>query len=262
MNTTSKTPKTDVPANPVTVDAAPPPAPAPQPPAPILVPLPPATANIPDPPPGFVPVKGGFGRGVKPRKAEMAVMPDATSELRAFVDYAGTLGKFVPSQAEAIQTFDASTQWSIMRVRSRAWDKYAGNEEGVAWVATRSAMVRMKPAWDLAAQTDPGLATRYPKLATLFGAKKTIAQKGVVSRTANKKAVAAGQPATHGVAAQKLARAQKAVAAAGAKAPPHATPAPVPVPVPAGNGEHAAPAVAPVVAAAVAPATTNGASHS
>jgi hypothetical protein len=248
--------------NPAAVVAA---APAPQPPQPqppqplpIFVPMPPPVANIPDVPDGFQPIKGGFARGVKPRKAEMAVMPDAVTELAAFPNYAAAFGGSVPSQADAVQTLGASSQWTVMRVKSRAWDRYASNEEGVSWTATRSVMDRLKIAWLLAVGADPGLPNRYPKLAALFGAKKTIAKKGVSTRAANKKEKAAGQEPTHGVVAQrKAAKAAKAAAAAAKAGPPAATATQTPPPT-AGTAVHTEPAPAPVVV----PATTNGAAHS
>ena len=82
MTTHKKTTET-VTSNPV----IPTPAPAAPAPAPRLsVPPPPANAHIPSPSAGFVAPKGVGFPGVKPKKAELVVMPDAVVELRSFVD--------------------------------------------------------------------------------------------------------------------------------------------------------------------------------
>ena len=108
---------------------------------------------------------------------------------------------------------------------------------------------QLVPLFAIAAAANPKLITLYPGLASLLGAKKTIAQKGVSTRKANKKAKAEGKPAIHGVVGKKNQRKlEKAAAAqvAGAPAPPAVTPA--------------APAPAVPTGTAIAP-SANGVAH-
>ena len=203
---------------------------------------PPSNANIPSPPSGFVPVTGGFATGVRPTKGELMAMPDAIAELQTFTDYATVLGQTVPTQANVLATFAAADAWSVMGVATKAWEAYVSNEEGVGWTAVRQQIASLKPAFKLAAAANPALLTTYPKLAALLGAKSAIAKKGSATKAANKKAKAAGQPATHGAsgknAVAKAAKAALAQAQSKASAPP-------PTPTPP----------------AASPAAMNGASH-
>ena len=184
---------------------------------------PPPIATFPTAPIGFAPSPGGNFRAIKPRKSELVAMPDAVVELRSFFEYAATLGKGVPPQADVVQAFDLGSQWAVMRVAAFAWDKYASVQEGIAWTGIRGQMDRLKPAFQLAAAADPTLLTKYPKLAALLGAKKAIAKKGLATKAMNKKAVANGEPPTHGAVGKKRkAAANKAIvtAHAAASAPP------------------------------------------
>lgn len=195
---------------------------------------PPPNAVIPPAPAGFTPQKGGFANGTKPRGSELALAPDALIELRGLVNYAAILGQTVPVQADVIQSLDVCAQWSIMRKGTRAWEKYSANEEGVAWTGMRLMMARLGPAFALAVAGDPSLATKYPKLTAFLGAKKAIAKTSASTKKANKKAVAAGKPATHGAVAKKKQKAA-AKAALAVEPPPaaiaHAAPVPAVTPV-------------------------------
>jgi hypothetical protein len=213
------------------VDPAPVPAPAPAPspaPPPQALPSPvgppPPVAVIPTPPPGFLPVKGGVARGVRPRKTEVIVLPEAVDELRAFADWQVTLGKAAPNQADMVAAFESASEWTVMKTATRTWLTYSSNEEGVAWIAARAFMATVKPLLTAAVTADPAIASSYPKLCALFGAKSSIAKKAVSTKAANKKADAQGKPATHGEvgkqrqkAAAKAALAEKEAAQAAAQ---------------------------------------------
>ena len=219
----------------------------------VFVSAPPASANIPGTPAGFVFPKGTSYRAVLPKKVEVVVLADAVMELRSFVDFAGTLGKTVPSQAEVVASFDAASRWSVMRDTSDAWDKYSMVQEGIAWTGVRAIMARLKPAFELAAAGDPAIATTYPKLAALLDAKKSIAKRGATTRAANKAAIAKGEPASHGAAGKKRrAAADKAIVAAAAS--PHAAPVTQTTTEPAPKEQPA-----PVVASAAPGAVANSA---
>ena len=219
--------------------------------------VPPADAKIPMPPAGFVPTNAGEYRGVTPRKAELAVLPDVLEELNRFTDFAEVFGKTTPPIALVRQLFDAATGWSSMRAKASAWDLYCKTQEGLAWRDARALMDRMRPAFELAVTTDATVATRNPGLARLLSAAKTTAQKGAATRKANKALVQEGKAATHGKAAQRRKK-DKAAAARVATVVPGTT---------HGVIAHAVtPSGAPWFAAAVAPieaerAAVNGAAR-
>lgn len=218
---------------------------------PLGIPLPPPGANIPSPPAGFVP-ESGFARGVRPNKTEANAMSGAVTDLQAFTNYEAVLGQGVTDQADVIQTFTAAGAWSLDVMATKAWLAYAWNEEGVAWTVARGQMATLKPAFLLAAKADPSLLTKYPKLATVLGARSTQAKKGVATRTANQKATAKGELPTHGaVGKQRLKAAEKAALAAATSPAPAAQPA---------AAAHAPAAAAPAVATVTNGAVTNGAS--
>ena len=254
QNVTSQSTQSNTPAKEVTMNTNPSSNTTPSTVTPATVGLapPPSNANIPSPPPGFIPVTGGFAKSIRPTKAELMAMPDAIVELQSFTDYAAVLGQTVPAQANVITTFGTAGQWSVMRVATMAWEAYVSNEEGVGWTAVRQQIASIKPAFNLAAAANPALLTTYPKLATLLGAKSAAAKKGSATKAANKKAKAAGEPATHGASGKKAQTkaAKAALAAAQSKAP-----APPPTPTP--------PAASPAATSSTASsgAAANGASH-
>ncbi len=138
-----------------------------------------------------------------------------------------------------------------MRNASTAWDLYSRDQEGIAWRAMRATMDRLKPAFLLAAKTNPSVGTSYPGLAALLGAKAVSAQKGAATRKRNRESVAEGKEPTHGIAAKarQKAAAKAALAALEAKGVEGAATA---APVAQGAAVQAPPSVAPVAAAPVA----------
>ncbi|HEY2512966.1 MAG TPA: hypothetical protein VGI39_18995 [Polyangiaceae bacterium] len=244
------------------IQPIPTPAPAPTPtPVPIIfVAPPPPDVSIPTI--DYAAATPGEFRNVMPRASELTALAQAIKDLSAFKGYTLTFGSAAPDYEEVVQAFTVGAQWTSMRTLSSSWDGYCLVQQGLAWRAIRMLMSQLVPIFAIAAAANPKLLTQYPGLASLLGAKKTIAQKGASTRKANKTAKAEGKPETHGVVGkqnqrrlEKAAAAQLAAAATAtgttATAAPVATSQPVVV-------TPAAPSPAP---AAVAPAT-NGAAHS
>jgi hypothetical protein len=189
----------------------------------IFVKLPPVDANIPVPPKGFIPTNGNDFRALLPRKVEIAVLADAVSEVQSLPDYSQIFGRTVPSQSAVTQVLSAAEQWSSMRNASTLWDLYCRTQEGLAWQSARGLVASMKASFSLAVGVDATLGTQNPSLVALFGARATIAQRGVVTRKANRDSELQGQPPTHGKAVRKAAKIAKLVATEVAKAPPAVT---------------------------------------
>ena len=110
----------------------------------VLVQLPPADANIPVPPKGFVPTLGTDYRGIVPKKAEMAVLPQVLQELGRFANWTQVFGTTAPPLPSLQQTLNAALEWSLMRNSTDAWDLYSRTMEGIAWTEARAMMDRFK----------------------------------------------------------------------------------------------------------------------
>jgi hypothetical protein len=195
---------------------------------------------------------GAVYRGVLPQKTELAALPAAVEELGEFTNYASILGAAAPPATQVAQALGIGGQWSSMRNSTDSWDGYCRFQEGVAWTTIRAMMDRLRPAFDLAVAADPTIASRFPNLAALLGAKKAAAKQGAATRQLNKKAIAEGKPPTHGAVGKKRQRAteKQAVAtlAAGGATTAPAQPATAPT--------------APPATPTPAPATgSNGAAH-
>jgi hypothetical protein len=165
---------------------------------------PPATANIPPVPSNFVAPTGPVYRGVSPKKAELTVLSQAVEDLKKFVNFTAILGGTVPPYADVLALFIAVNAWSSMRTASTNWDAFCRVQEGIGWTLMRTMMARLLPAFDLAATGNSSLPVMYPSLATLLGAKKSIAQKAVSTKRLNTKAVSEGKPPVHGGVGKKL----------------------------------------------------------
>jgi hypothetical protein len=228
----------------------------------VLVQLPPADANVPIPPKGFVATQGTDYRGIVPKKAELAVLPQTLQELGRFTNWTQVFGTTAPPLASLQQTLNAALEWSLMRNSTDAWDLYSRTMEGIAWTEARAMMDRFKATFDAAVAADSTVQSQNPSLAALLGAAKAIAQRGVATRKANAQARAKGEAPVKGKAVQKVKRAQKIVAdaaeragVAGAGAPASSAVAPAP------SASSAAPVASPSPVATSQPSGTNGATH-
>jgi hypothetical protein len=194
----------------------------------VFVQQPPKDAKIPTPPAGFVPTAGTDSRGLLPKKAHMAAIPDALSELDRFTDFTQVFGMTAPPLAYTKQTLSAAGNWSLQRAQLRSWDLYCRTQEGMAWRGARQLIDRMAPAFALATATDSTVAQRYPGFARLFSASKQIAQKGVATRKANAKLKAEGKTPTKGFAAKAKQKQTAKSLLEAAQTPPTSPPASAP----------------------------------
>ena len=202
------------------LSAAPPPAPS------TSIAPPPADANIPVVPTTAVPTNGSDFKGVAPKVSEQAALPAALQDLLRFASYPQVLGGAAPPIAQVIALLTLGVQWTGMRNSTAAWDTYCRTQEGFVWAQLRALMLRLKPAWDLAVKADASLASQFPGIASLLGAKKVIAQKALSTKQANKKAIAEGKAPLHGVVGKQRKTSAKNAAYASATATPPAHPAP------------------------------------
>ena len=182
--------------------------------------LPPPTANIPAPPQGFVPTNGTDYRGLLPRKTELAVLPDAVTELQDFVNFAQTFGKTMPAFPIVVGILNAAMQWSSMRAKSSEWDLYCRTQEGLAWRDARGLIATMKPAFTMATSVDASIASDNPSVARLLDANSTIAKRSAATRKANRQAKLEGKAPTAGEAASQEKKVAKEVTKAEAEATP------------------------------------------
>jgi len=214
----------------------------------ILIQPPPAAAVVPVPPDGYTATDGSEYRGVLPKATQLAVMSGVVQELGRFSDYAQVFGRTAPPIASITQSFSAANQWSLMRVRTIAWEGYCLQQEGLAWVDIHRLMDQIQPLFELAVASDASIGVQFPMMLKLFNAQRVIAAKGAATRKANKKAIAEGkQPVKGKVGARRQRAAQKAalIAAEAAASQPAASPgpsAPAPAAAPASAAANGAPA--------------------
>jgi hypothetical protein len=187
-------------------------------------------------------------------------MSQALIDLSNFTNFDALFVGIGLTQASVTQAILVGSQWSALRAATALWDKYCVLQEGYSWRAIRATLLPLRQAFELAGQTNPQLVTNYPGLASLLGAKKTIAQKGASTRRLNQEAKAKGEPQNHGAVGKKRQRA--AANAALAKAEAGAAGASTPVtetPVSAAAPPTPTAAVVPVGIPAAAP--VNGIGH-
>jgi len=193
----------------------------------IFIAPPPVIADFPAPPDGFTATGGAEYSGYLPKATQLAVLGGVIQELGRFTDYSAVLGRTAPPIASITQSFDAANQWSLMRVRTIAWEGYCLQQEGLAWIDVRKLMDQIQPLFEVAVSNDPSIGAAYPMMLKFFGAQRVIAAKGVATRKANLKAVAEGKAPTKGKVGKRRERAaQKAALLAAETAAPTA-PAPV-----------------------------------
>jgi hypothetical protein len=183
-------------------------------PTPVYV-EPPPTVSIPPIPEGIVPLPVVQFRGRLPRREELAIMGKAMSDIARFSDYDQVFGRTAPSHAAAEQTLGAAYRWSALRAKVAAFESYCRMQEALAWAQARPLMDKLGPALTLALTADSGLGTSYPSLVRLFGARREIARRGVVSRKANEVEIKEGRDPFKGRAGKrrKIAAAKAALAA-------------------------------------------------
>ena len=206
----------------------------------------PPPITLPAVPSDTVVVQPAVFRAQLPRKEELALIPEAQTELQRFTDYPAVFGKTAPAQAVVEQTLSSAYQWSTLRQQLAAWATYALGQEVTSWVATRSVVARLSPAFGLAVKTDSTIGESYPSLGELFGVRATIARRGAAARKANAQAESEGKPAYKGAAGKRRQKAdEKAALLARQAAEAHAATATAPavpaaqVPVNVGTVGHA-----------------------
>lgn len=217
---------------------------------------PPAGANIPVPPPGAASPPGSNYRQVLPKATEHAALPGAVADLKRFTNFNDVFALTGLPYAQVVQAFDIGSQWTAMRTATTAWDVYCLIQEGIAWMTIRAMMEKLRPVFEMACAANPTLATMYPNLTTLLGARKAISAKATATKRANKAAIARGEAPTHGAVGKKRQKAANKAIVAAAKA---ATPTP-PATV-ASAAPPAAPAAPAPLTTANGAAGTNGAAH-
>jgi hypothetical protein len=190
--------------------------PTPTAPRTLSISFPPADAHIPVAPATSIATNGTDYKGVQPKAPEQAALPSALEDLEKFTDYQAELGAGAPPIGDVILLLMLGIEWTGMRNATAAWDVYCRTQEGLVWARLRTVMERLKPAWEVATTANGSLASKYPGLASLLGAKKAIAQKAALTKALNKKAIAEGRLPLHGVVGKQRKKGAKNAAYAAA----------------------------------------------
>ena len=153
---------------------------------------PPPAVKVPKAPAGFIPPSAADYRGFRPKRAELAVVPDAVLELQAFGDYGSVFGRTAPPAEHVAGALDGASKWSTLLAASMAWMEFVKAGEGMAWKDTLTLTDRLKAPFALASANDPSMLARYPALARLLTAGQAIAKKAQATKKRTAKASAAG----------------------------------------------------------------------
>ncbi len=176
--------------------------------------FPPPSFEIPSPPSGFVYPEGEEFRGVLPKRAELAALPDAVRELAALGDFATLFGKAIPKREGFVEYFECAEAWSTLRAVLREYDAYCRCREGLAWRDLRKKMPKLRGSIEAAVETDPSFAGRVAKIRAFLQAKRDISHRAIASRKANAEERAKGKEAKRGRRAQAKQRAAEKAALA------------------------------------------------
>ena len=146
---------------------------------------PPPAVKVPKAPAGFIPPSAADYRGFRPKRAELAVVPDAVLELRSFSDYAHVFGMTAPRADLVAVALESASKWSALLAGSTSWMDFVKAGEGMAWKDTLTLTDRLKAPFALASANDPSMIARYPAIARLLGAAQQIAKKAVATKKRN-----------------------------------------------------------------------------
>ena len=151
---------------------------------------PPPAVKVPQPPAGFIPPSAADYRGFRPKRAELAVVPDAVLELHGFSNYGAVFGMTAPPADHVAGALDGASMWSTLLAASTAWMDFVKAGEGMAWKDTLTLTDKLKAPFALATANDPSMLSKYPALARLLGAAKQIAKKAQATKKRTAKAAA------------------------------------------------------------------------
>jgi hypothetical protein len=143
---------------------------------------------VPGVPAGFVPVNPRDYRGFHPMASQLAALPEALAELRAFADYSARFGTTAPRAAELTRRLAAAAQWAAIFAQTAAWYEYVQSQHLTTWRDAVELMNELKSPFQLASRADPALAAQYPAIARLLAATRVNAKRSAASRARNKAA--------------------------------------------------------------------------
>jgi hypothetical protein len=105
---------------------------------------PPPAVKLPQPPSGYIPPSAADYRGFRPKRAELAVVPDAVLELQGFSNYGAVFGMTAPPADHVASALDGASMWSTLLAGSTAWMDYVKAGEGMAWKDTLTLTEKLK----------------------------------------------------------------------------------------------------------------------
>lgn len=144
----------------------------------------------PKPPPEFAPAPTYSAGGYRPRQAEVAHAPQVIDDLKSFRDYAEIFGRHAPAPDEIVGLLERARSWREQRDAAAAWSLYVRTQDSLAWHAALATLDQLKPFFQLAAEREPELATKYQHLAAFFDTHKNIAKRAGATKAKKKSAQA------------------------------------------------------------------------
>jgi hypothetical protein len=126
-------------------------------------------------------------RGFYPTRDEAAKAEEAAADLRR-INLTKLFGSLAPSGPELATAVENAVLWLRARDAAAQWDEFVRAHYGMAWRHALTELERLRGPFQLAAERDPSLATKFAGLAEMLAAPKAIAKQSSATRRANKKA--------------------------------------------------------------------------
>lgn len=139
----------------------------------------------------FIPVDLAAYRGTHPRQSQLALVPNASAEIKNATLYQSTLGPAAPNGPLFAETLDNALGWTSTRIAMETFLVYVKSQEAVCWKAGMTMMDQAKAAYDLMVAVNPAIVESIPSLSKLLEVVNTIGKKGSATRKRNKATKAA-----------------------------------------------------------------------
>lgn len=132
--------------------------------------------------PGFTPRSNADLRGYFPSQMQLAFLPRALNELKAWDGYEAVLGAGAPNRAMLHERLDRASRWNLLRRKAEDLASYARSNEVDAWKEAFQEVRKLDRVCQLAAAQDSTVFEGRLFLKDFLGTTKRVGQKGAATR--------------------------------------------------------------------------------
>jgi len=125
---------------------------------------------------------------LRPTDEQVNIADGVAREAGAQGTWGDDFGKRAPAADEVEAALERAKALREERARAEAWLAWIDHEQAVAWQQALELTSKLQPHFEVAAEADPNIALRYPKMKAFLGARADIAARGVATRKKNRAA--------------------------------------------------------------------------